>query len=147
MSDPKSDSLQSHGALNPRPEEVADELFREHPFFDPRDLVQVRYEMLRRVRLDGESISACTRRFGVTRPTWYRAARAFDAAGLAGLVPARPGPRSPRKLSAEIVDELAVVRRRNPRISHRRLAELACERFGVRVHRRSVERALSRQKK
>jgi hypothetical protein len=40
--------------LNPSPERVTDELFQE--FFDPRDLVQVKYEMLRRVQTEGQPV-------------------------------------------------------------------------------------------
>ena len=47
--DAKTRSLKEHGCLNPHAERVRDELFLSNPFFDPRDLLQVRYEMLRRV--------------------------------------------------------------------------------------------------
>ena len=41
-----------HGVLHKRLEQVTDELFRQGDFFDPRDLVQVKYEMLRRIYND-----------------------------------------------------------------------------------------------
>ena len=44
----KKAALARDGALNPRPEAVRDTLFTDNPFFDPADLVQVRYEMVRR---------------------------------------------------------------------------------------------------
>ena len=44
--DAKTRSLKQHGCLNPHAERVRDELFLSNAFFDPRDLVQVRYEML-----------------------------------------------------------------------------------------------------
>ena len=47
--DPKLRSLQQQGTLNPRPQAVTDERFANSEFFDARDLVQVKYEMLRRV--------------------------------------------------------------------------------------------------
>jgi len=51
--DPKYETLRQYGALNRAAEAVRDEFFINHEFFDPRDLVQVKYEMLRRVRIDG----------------------------------------------------------------------------------------------
>ena len=46
--DPKDRPLRQQGSLNPHPDQVTDELFRNNNFFDARDLVQVKYEMLRR---------------------------------------------------------------------------------------------------
>ena len=50
--DAKSQILREHGTLNPRPQLVSDGLFQDNEFFDPRDLLLVKYEMLRRVRLE-----------------------------------------------------------------------------------------------
>ena len=55
--DTKLRTLQQQGTLNPRPKAVRDELFLQDDFFDPRDLVQVKYEMLRRVRTEGKSVT------------------------------------------------------------------------------------------
>ena len=55
--DAKTRALKEHGCLNPHAETVRDELFLSNAFFDPHDLVQVRYEMLRRVREDGVPVS------------------------------------------------------------------------------------------
>ncbi len=85
--DAKTRSLKEHGCLNPHAETVRDELFLSNGFFDPRDLLQVRYEMLRRVREDGVPVSHAAASFGVSRPTWYQAQRAYEAGGL----PDRPG--------------------------------------------------------
>ena len=143
----KTDALRQRSSLNPHPDRVRDKLFGSHPFFDPRDLVQVRYEMLRCVRQDGTSVSESVRRFGVTRPTWYRARRAYDAGGLPALVPAKPGPKRARKLRAEVVAALRAAQAAQPGLRSRQLVELVRERFGLEVHRRSVERALARKKK
>jgi transposase len=147
VSDPKSDALRERQSLNPRPDRVRDEKFGVHPFFDPCDLVQVKYEMLRAVRADGESVVDVAKRFGFTRQTWYRAAWAFDAGGLPGLVPERPGPKNPRKLTPEIVGALLRARRRDPALTYRQLVDMVAERYGFSVHERSIQRAISRQKK
>ncbi len=107
----KAENLRKLGTLNRRPERVNDPRFLSDPFFDPRDLVQVRCEMLRRVSREGQSVSESARNFGVSRPTWYHAARAFEESGLAGLVPERPRPRRAHKLDDTVVEALAEARR------------------------------------
>jgi hypothetical protein len=80
--DPKSQALTRDGVLNPHPEAVRDSLFTGNPFFDPRDLLQVRYEMVRRHQADGIPISDVAASFGVSRPTFYKA-QSTVAAGRA----------------------------------------------------------------
>jgi transposase len=142
--DPKVAALRAERSLNPRPESVRDEQFASSEFLDARDLVQVKYEMVRRARVDGEPASRAAEAFGFSRPSFYAAARALDEGGLQALVPARPGPKQAHKMSGEVVafarEQLAA----DPKLSSRALVELIAERFGVRVHRRSVERALAR---
>ena len=91
--DQKTLELKRTGTLNPRPEAVVDPLFKENPFFDPRDLLQVRYEMLRRHVVEDLSILDAATAFGVSRPTFYQAHAAFNRAGLAGLLPSQRGPK------------------------------------------------------
>ena len=145
--DAKTRALKEHGCLNRHPERVRDELFRSNAFFDPRDQLQVKYEMLRRVREDGVPVSQAAALFGVSRPTWYQAQRAYEAGGLPGLLPERPGPRRAHKLSEEVVEALRAARSEQPELSAAVLVELVRERFGISVHRRSIDRALARQKK
>src|SRR3954451_2455980 len=101
--DPKRVALARDGGLNPHPEAVHDALFAGNPFFDAKDLVQVRYEMVRRHRIDGVAISEAATSFGVSRPTFYKALRALQTAGLPGLLPSQRGPKDGHKVSAEIV--------------------------------------------
>jgi transposase len=142
--DPKERALRAERSLNPRPEAVSDERFGSSEFLDARDLVQVKYEMVRRARVDGEPVSRAAEAFGFSRPSFYAAQSALDQGGLAGLVPARPGPRRAHKLTGEIVAFARKRRATDPKLSSAGLVELIAERFGVRVHRRSVERALAR---
>jgi hypothetical protein len=101
--DPKGDALARDGALNPHPEAVRDTLFVGNPFFDAKDLVQVRYEMVRRHQADGLPISDVANFFGVSRPTFYKAQSALADHGLAGLIPQQRGPKGGHKLSTEVV--------------------------------------------
>ena len=145
--DSKREALARDGALNPHPEEVRDALFADNPFFDPADLVQVRYEMVRRHEVDRQAISQVATNFGVSRPTFYKAQAALANAGLAGLLPARRGPKAGHKLSAEVLAFDAELRAEHPAISMSQRLDAIERQFGVRVHRRSLERAHIRKKK
>jgi len=107
--------------------------------------VQVKYEMVRRVEADGVSVSAAAGAFGFSRQSYYSAARALADEGLGGLVPSRPGPRGAHKLTDEVLDHLEQLRQADPALGAAQLAAVVAERFGVTVHRRSVERALARR--
>src|ERR1700758_4665876 len=100
--DPKVTALRESRCLNPHPEQVTDEMFRSEEFFDARDAVQVKYEMVRRVRVDGAPVTATAAAFGYSRPSYYQAAAALAESGLDGLVPARPGPRGGHKPTGQI---------------------------------------------
>jgi transposase len=143
----KRAALARDGALNPHPEAVRDPLFADNPFFDPADLVQVRYEMVRRHEVDGQAISEAAAKFGVSRPTFYKAQGALATSGLAGLLPRQRGPKGGHKLSDEMLAFDVDLRTRSPGMT---MAErlVAIERqFGIKVHRRSLERAVARKKK
>lgn len=143
----KLKALRERGCLNPRPEGVSDELFVTADFFDPNDLLQVKYEMVRRVCTEGQPISYTARNFGVSRPTVYQALAAFEHGGLAGLQPQRPGPRRAHKLSDEVIDFLESLLADTPQTGAGDLVAVVQKRFGLSVHARSIERALARRKK
>ena len=143
--DPKAEELARSRTLNPRPEKVTDEAFAASRFFDARDMVQVKYEMVRKVEAEGASVAAAAGAFGLSRQSYYSAAAALADAGLGGLLPAKPGPRGAHKLTAEVLDHLEGLRAADPGLRPAELATKVEERFGVRVHVRSVERALTRR--
>ena len=140
--DEKAHALRAAGALNPHAAGVTDAAFRTHPFFDARDLVQVKYEMLRRVQVDGQSVTQTTASFGFSRPVFYAAQTALARGGLPALVPQRPGPRRRHKLRPEILRFLQQVRSDEPMARLGDLAERVETRFGVRLHPRTIERVL-----
>ncbi len=141
----KVNALRESGTLNPHPEEVEDELFEGAAFFDKRDALQVKYEMVRRVERDGWSVARAARRFGFSRPSFYRAQAAIRERGLWGLVPERRGPKRAHKLTGEIMtfveEQLAEATRMDD------VVLLVQERFSIKVHRRSIERRLRGRKK
>jgi len=146
-SDPKVEALRRLSTLNPRPAAIRDELFAESDFFDRRDLVQVRYEMVRRVRTDGRPVAETAARFGVSRPTYYKLSAGFEREGIGGLLPRKRGPKGGHKLSTEIVEALRAARLGDAALKTASLVELAQRRFGVQVHPRTIARALARQEK
>jgi hypothetical protein len=97
--DGKASALRQHHVFNARPSRVRDPAFAGgSPFFDANDLVQVKYEMLRRVREHGQRVSEASATFGFSRPSFYEAQAAFEESGLPGLnppsAPGRSGPTS-----------------------------------------------------
>ncbi|WFU14906.1 helix-turn-helix domain-containing protein [Bradyrhizobium sp. CB3481] len=145
--DSKSEALAQDGVLNSNPEAVRDPSFVSNPFFDAKDLVQVRYEMVRRHQVDGIAISEAAETFGVTRPTFYKAQSALQTSGLAGLLPNRRGPKGGHKVSAEVVAFVAALKAARPELTTSHCLDAIEARFGVKVHRRSLERALARKKR
>jgi transposase len=143
----KRRALQEQGVLNPNPAAVHDTLFCTHEFFDPRDLVQVKYEMVRRVRVEGQTVTEAALAFGFSRLSFYHAQATLKREGLAGLVPKKPGPKGPHKLTEEIMTYLAQVRIHDPSISSTELTKRVRKKFALRVHPRTVERALARREK
>ena len=142
MSDEKLTFLRQSHTLHPHPERVRDPLFTSgSPFFDPRDLVQVKYELLRRVRVDGHSVSDATTLFALSRPTFYAAQSAWEHAGISGLLPHPTGPRHAHKLTEEIIRELQPLAKT---MSSAELAVWLQEQRNLSVHPRSIERALTR---
>jgi transposase len=145
--DPKLESLKSLGTVNPRPERVSDPLFKDHEFFDSRDLIQVKYEMLRRVKEDGWSITQAAAAYGFSRSSFYESQTEFDHAGLMGLMPERRGPREAHKLSGPVMTFIEELKQKDQSIRTADVIRLIKEKFGIEVHRRSIERALTRAKK
>ena len=145
LDDPKLKSLREQRALHRHPENVQDETFRSDDFFDPRDLVQVRYEMLRRHRIDGKAVSDVAHSFGVSRQAFYVTDASFRNRGLPGLLPRRRGPRRAHKCTDEILD--FVDQWRQTADGKETIVEAVRHRFGVTINPRSIERALKRRKK
>ena len=143
MPDNKTEHLRKSGTLNPHPEKVADPLFNNSPFFDPRDLLQVRYEMIRCAR-QGTPLKETAARFGTSVPTCVRANRAFRKRGLQGLIPERRGPQGPHKITAEMLDFVQQYRAEHGPVGVRRLSRLIAEHFGVTIHFTGLHKALEK---
>ena len=145
--DAKLQALREARALNTRPQRIADPLFTEGEFFDPCDLVQVKYEMLRRVQAEGRPVSEAAMAFGFSRVAFYQVQAAFADHGLPGLLSKRSGPRRAHKLSAAVMEYLAQQHAEDQSLRGKDLAEMVLKKFDLSVHPRSVERALAKRRK
>lgn len=146
-SDPKLERLRRQAMLHPDPKRVRAPWFQSGEFFDPRDLVQTKYEMLRHVRVDGASKADAAALFGMSRPTFYQADAAFAREGLAGLLPRQRGPKGAHKLTDAVMAFIEQRLRSDPSTPARGLAHEIGAKLGVSVHPRSIERAIARKKK
>lgn len=142
----KGDILREEGTLNPAAEKVLDPKFQQCEFFDPRDVVQVRYEMLRRVTVEKAPVTDVAQEYGVSRPTYYQAKASMEEAGIAGLVPKKPGPRGPHKIQGKILAFLKKQIVPGEPIRARALAALILQEFGIEVHPRTIERTVQGKK-
>ena len=151
MSDRTNDSkrhqLARRQALHPNPQKVTDPLFQDNPFFDPCDAVQVKYEMLRAVRVEGRMVSQAATQFGFSRPTFYQVRTAFEGSGMPGLLAVKKGPRRAHKLSATVLAFIDKELEAEPLLTMTTRAERIHEGLGITVHPRSVKRALARRAK
>jgi transposase len=144
VEDPKVSALRAVRCLNPHPEAVTDERFTSSDFFDPRDAVQVQYEMVRAVGTGDMSVTAAAAAFGYSRPAYYAAATALAQSGLDGLAAAKPGPRRGHKLTDDILAWADQHLSADPATRPGGLCDTIWQTFGVRVHPRTIERGLAR---
>jgi len=145
--DSKIRVLAEHGALNRRAQQIRDPLFQHSEFFDPHDMVLVKYEMLRRVRIEGQSVTQAARAFGFSRVAFYQARAAFRDQGLPGLLPKRRGPRRAHKLTKAVLSFIDQKRAAEGNLRTPALAKMIRQQLGLSVHPRSIERALVRRAK
>lgn len=138
----KRQALQGSGTFNPRHARVRHPLFQDSEFFDPQDLLQLKYESLRAVKQDDYSMAKAAADFGLSRPTLYQAQAHFQANGLEGLMPAKPGPRQAHKLTPQVLEYLRELSTGQPELSASQLAGQVRQRFKIKVHPRTVEKAL-----
>ena len=144
--DPKEAALAAARCLNPHPEQVSDPEFLASEFFDARDVVQVKYEMVRKVKAAAPRSPRPPRRSGTPGRRTTRRPPRWSAPGWRGW--SRPGPgraaptSSPRRSCAWAEEQLAADPGAAPGAAGRPIEES----FGVRVHPRSVERALARRR-
>jgi transposase len=141
----KIEALRSFGALNRHPQKVRHPLFAEHDFFDPNDMVQLKYETVRAIEVDGRPIAQAALDYGLSRPTIYGAQENFRQAGIGGLLPQKRGPKKARKLTPEVRFYLEELVASEPDIKGAVLVQRVRRRFGIVLHPRTVEKAVRKK--
>ena len=145
--DKKLNALKKYSALNRRPQKVQDELFQQDDFFDARDLVQVKYEMLRKVRVEKKTVSDIAADFGFSRPSFYQAKEAFENEGVAGLIPKKRGPRSPHKINEHVLGFVQALMETEEGLTLEEIAKRVETDLGVKVHPTNIARRLKVESK
>ena len=77
------------------------------------------------------------------------AAAGFDDEndGLTALVPKQRGPREGHKLSGQVIEHVRTLKSSSPGLTTVECIRAVQEKFGVTVHRRTLERAMAGKKK
>ena len=143
----KRHTLMQSGTLNKNADKVADPRFKNLVFFDPSDLLQVKYEMLRSAQKEEAGILKASETFGFSRITFYKAEKAFKENGLAGLLPKKKGPRRAHKLTSEVMNFVGQLLEQKPEMKPDVIRQKIKNRFNLSVHKRSIERATQKGKK
>lgn len=143
----KAQILKQKKCFNKKAQQVDDPLFSQYDFFDPRDIIQVKYEMLRRVKKDGWTISKAAKSFGFSRPSFYSARRAFEEKGIPGLIPGTTGPKTPHKLTDELLNYISEQIRKDNPPAPSAMVKMIKEKFGLKIHVRTIQRALKKKGK
>lgn len=141
----KKDFLIENGTYNRNYSRVKDARFADDDFFDPMDIAQVKYEMLKEVEKNGRPVTDAANDFGFSRTAFYSIKEAFAQKGVQGLIPKKPGPKKPHKMTPkyqELIDKRIA---ENPRISSGELSALIGK-DGVNVSKRTIERYRAKKK-
>lgn len=141
----KIENLKNQKLLNPHPEKIMDNKFLDNPFFDPNDLLQVKYEMLRKYENENITSDQAAHCYGFSRMSFHRIKTAFNQEGINGLLPEQKGPREGHKVTDEIVMFLKQTLLDQPELSLMDLKIKTEEKYGISVHKRSIERAIKKK--
>jgi len=142
----KRDILVENGTYNKNYMHVKAPKFIDDRFFDPMDIAQVKYEMLKEVERNGMTITDATDNYGFSRTAYYNIKDAFGERGIKGLIPEKTGPKSPHKLTQEYQRRIDEWVSGNPGISSNEIAELINQDGNISVSKRTVERYRAKKK-
>jgi transposase len=138
----KRQVLKQARALNAHPERVRAPLFAAHPFFDPEDKAQVKYEMLRAREVENASVSEACELHGFTRESYRHILARFRREGVAGFFERKRGRQGPMKATDRVRAFIYAERRQKPDISAEQLIERCRKELGVTLSRRTIFRIL-----
>jgi transposase len=143
----KKDILLENGTYNKNYKNVKAAKFHDDQFFDPMDIAQVKYEMLKEVEQNGITITDAADNYGFSRTAYYNIKDAFSAQGIKGLIPEKPGPKSPHKLTPAYQERIDEWVSENPGISSNEIAALINQDGIININKRTVERYRAKKKR
>jgi transposase len=121
--------------LRSEPSLVRSKADRARTFYNPEDALQVRWELFRELSLDPEAkVGETIRRYGISRPTFYKYLHRVRRYGLWGLVDWLQAGRGRDKASEELEIRIMEEKLEHPRLSLDELVsrlELKCSRTSV----------------
>jgi transposase len=140
----KEDTLKENGSYNNSFERVSAGIFKTNPFFDRKDVVQVKYEMIRAASHNEGSVTEIADAYGFSRKSYYQINETFKTGGIAALIPLKTGPKGAFKLTPEVLafidSYIADHKNAKPKdISAALMAEK-----GVNIHIRTIYRYLKK---
>ena len=141
----KEEILKSNGTFNKDSKSVIAEDFKSGIFFDPKDIVQVKYEMLRSVANNESSVSEASKKYGLSRQSYYVSKTSMEEGGIAGLLPRKTGPRNAYKLTDEGKQFIDSYTTSHPDAKTREINSVMLAETGISVHDRTVRRYLSKK--
>ena len=144
MKESKRAFLEKERLINPKPERVSCPLFETLDFFDPFDLPQVRYEMIRSARVEKTPVAQACKLFGFSREYFYKLERAFMARGYIAMLGSTMGRRPIIALNQEIINFIAHRKIEAPELSGEKLRQEIQGLYKVDCSRRTVERIVEK---
>lgn len=142
----KEKSLHEEGCFNIQHDKVTEPIFQNTCFFDARDLVQVKYEMLRSVGTGEKNVTQASRAFGLSRESFYKNKALFDAGGLEALIPHKTGPKGSSKFQKEGEDFVAGYLKERPSAKPPEIARQMEQQTGLKVHPRTISRYIQKKR-
>ena len=142
----KTDILKENGTYNRMHAKVTAPHFQSGVFFDSRDLVQVKYELLRSISSGECNISQASKLFGMSRESIYKNKTAYEAGGIQALIPKKTGPKSPHKLTEKGRSFIDSYMSDHPSASAAEANASMRENTGISIHTRTIERYLSKKR-
>jgi transposase len=138
--------LKENNSYNKNAGKVTNSLFLNNPYFDPYDIVQVKYEMLRAVKNNELSVCDTSRQFGLSRTAYYKIESRFTKEGVDGLCSKKTGPKAPTKVTKNLLNFAADLKAKQPDITNDEIVEEIRLQKGVTIHKRSLQRVKAKKK-
>ncbi len=142
----KKEILLANGTFNKNHGKVKNKKFLIEPFYDSMDIVQVKYEMLKDATEGSRQIANVADDFGLSRASFYKIKEAFEIRGLSALVPEKPGPKKPYKLTEPYAEYIDKYISEKPKASSNEIATNLRKDKGLKVSKRTVERYRNKKK-